>query len=702
MSEKLYIILLDDYNNKFEECVLIQKPNSYFKLKTEIKNNMKCLPEFFNLFYLSPENNEIKIESNKEYSMVKDILFIRQKESKYLKKSIFQSNYDNLSESRKENIDEKYSCFICLNHIKNEKPYFCYICQRIFHRDCLEDWDKKKEELNENLNCPNCRNELPLDKWRQKLDFEDNRKNDVCTMEEMKNLLLKSNLYNNLNKIKDQKIKELKNINENNNKNLEKIMNKINEIYILINSDINDYNLSVNCDEIIQKLEKIENFIKNKRNNEMNFKNSNINNIKQLRAEKENKNNINLNHSNNLNYILLNNNSSTLIDDFMVLKKKYNEILKVFGNEKLFYNECFEFWNYFFNCSLYENLEKFFTSNNNFNDIEKSIKYLLLSILICYDCCFDIDILNIIQKNPHSLLDDILNLNNKNIILINENFVSKIDKDKIVISNFPFEKLEYNTSLLIDFLTQFLDKYKIPRRKCLTSLFKRIIDKSYEDINDFYEEYILRVDHIESSILGSVFIRENNNLPLNPEDPPYIHTISPKKYSLILDLDETLANLNYDINNQKEAKLRLRPDLGEFLIEVEKYYEIIIFNEGDDIYNEIVIDAFKENKINFGFIFSRQHMIIKDNKFVKDLTRIGRPLDKIIIIDNMPQNFRLQKENGICIKSFWGEDSLDNTLNILKNILINIAKDGGDLRKGLVKYRKEIIEKVYCGSVIDV
>ena len=89
-----------------------------------------------------------------------------------------------------------------------------------------------------------------------------------------------------------------------------------------------------------------------------------------------------------------------------------------------------------------------------------------------------------------------------------------------------------------------------------------------------------------------------------------------------------------------------------------------------------------------------KHAVIIDNDFVKDLTRIGRPLDKIIIVDNMPQNFRLQKENGIMIKPFWGEDKYDTALIDLIPILINIYKDGGDVRKGLIKYKDDIIKKV--------
>ena len=80
--------------------------------------------------------------------------------------------------------------------------------------------------------------------------------------------------------------------------------------------------------------------------------------------------------------------------------------------------------------------------------------------------------------------------------------------------------------------------------------------------------------------------------------------------------------------------------------------DIIVFNTATYEYADILIDAIEADKIYFEQRFYRNHAIIINNDFVKDLTRIGRPLDKIIIIDNMPQNFSLQKENGIMIKPF--------------------------------------------------
>ena len=105
------------------------------------------------------------------------------------------------------------------------------------------------------------------------------------------------------------------------------------------------------------------------------------------------------------------------------------------------------------------------------------------------------------------------------------------------------------------------------------------------------------------------------------------------------------------------------------------------------------MEAFNKNNY-FDYKLYRQHTIIIGQDFVKDLLRIGRPLEKIIIIDNIAQNFRMQKANGINIKSFFGEDQKDQALIDLIPILINIAKDNIDTRNGLIKYRDEIITKI--------
>ena len=60
----------------------------------------------------------------------------------------------------------------------------------------------------------------------------------------------------------------------------------------------------------------------------------------------------------------------------------------------------------------------------------------------------------------------------------------------------------------------------------------------------------------------------------------------------------------------------------------------------------------------------------------------------------MKNNFSRQKDNGILIKPFLGEDKNDNALIDLIPILINIAEDEIDVRNGLMKYRDEILTKI--------
>ena len=408
-------------------------------------------------------------------------------------------------------------------------------------------------------------------------------------------------------------------------------------------------------------------------------------------------------------------NTSINLEDLMVLEEKLNEIILALNKNHSMHNECFEFWNYYFNCSFYGKLETLFKSEDDQNNVQLSINHILISVMICYDFSFEIDILN----NEYSILIDILNLNHRNLIIIYEHILSKISSEsmsnpwvyklKEIVNNFNkiddsnyisndgrilnvVEKIMYNVSVIVQNIRVLLKNYKTRRSEYLTSIFKKIGEKSYDEINSFFRDNILRVDNVKGSVLASVFLKENQYFKTEPA--PYIKTKNRKPYSLILDLDETLVHFKVNSEDDSEGVLQIRPGVIQFLELVGKYYELIIFTAATQDYGDLLIDAIEENNVFFEHRFYRQHTVIMGNDFIKDLTRVGRPLDKIIIVDNMPQNFRLQKENGINIKAFWGEDVDDNALEELGKILINIARDGGDVRIGLEKYRDEIVKKV--------
>jgi hypothetical protein len=76
--------------------------------------------------------------------------------------------------------------------------------------------------------------------------------------------------------------------------------------------------------------------------------------------------------------------------------------------------------------------------------------------------------------------------------------------------------------------------------------------------------------------------------------PPYLPPIDEEqhKYTLVLDLDETLVHY---FQTEEEGKCLVRPDAEEFLAEMCKYYEVVIFTAAMQDYADWVIDQIDPN-----------------------------------------------------------------------------------------------------------
>jgi hypothetical protein len=116
------------------------------------------------------------------------------------------------------------------------------------------------------------------------------------------------------------------------------------------------------------------------------------------------------------------------IEDLIILEEKLNEIIFFLKTRKDVRNQCFDFWNFFYNSSLYQKIEKTFKNEKDIEIIKLSIKYELISIILCYEFSFDSKVLN----KTYILLLEILELNHRNLMAICENILNKVSSDSKV------------------------------------------------------------------------------------------------------------------------------------------------------------------------------------------------------------------------------------------------------------------------------
>ena len=190
---------------------------------------------------------------------------------------------------------------------------------------------------------------------------------------------------------------------------------------------------------------------------------------------------------------------------------------------------------------------------------------------------------------------------------------------------------------------------------------------------------------------------QENNIILDYEknraSPPFLKNKNQKKYTLVLDLEETLVHIN------QLGECILRPGLYKFLKNIKPYYELVSFSNESKYSSEPIIDIIEEKKKYFDYNLYREHLTFIGKEFIKDLSKLGRDIKKVIVVDNIANNYKLNPENGIQILPFFGENNDDNVLEELKKILILFYKDKlEDLRIGIKRYRKDIINKITNGN----
>jgi hypothetical protein len=245
-----------------------------------------------------------------------------------------------------------------------------------------------------------------------------------------------------------------------------------------------------------------------------------------------------------------------------------------------------------------------------------------------------------------------------------------------------------------------------------------LLSKNYNQAIAFYQSTLSSLHSSSLIILNDFFINKvlteynylsfhntsNSLLSTTNKSQPYISIPrdKSKKYTLVINFNNTIVNLKpTDFDNDLEGyDIELRPFLYDFLTEIGKYYEIIIYsNEKEKFIKPFITEIDNENKYFSHCLFGECVQYV-NGEYVKDISLIGREIKTCVIVDCYQSSFKNQSENGILVKRYVGDSNSDKTLYYLEELLCRIAldKEIDDVRTGLNMYYDEILLKISCGQ----
>jgi len=190
-----------------------------------------------------------------------------------------------------------------------------------------------------------------------------------------------------------------------------------------------------------------------------------------------------------------------------------------------------------------------------------------------------------------------------------------------------------------------------------------------------------RSNSYETNPTQEVGIAVPDNTPLLP---PQSLELSGKKL-LVLDLDETLVHSSFkpipnpdfiipvEIEDQiHKVYVLKRPGVDQFLQRVGPLFEVVVFTASLAKYADPVLDLLDSTRVVHHRLFREACTNYKGN-FVKDMSRLGRDIKKILIIDNSPSSYMFHPENAIPCES-WYDDEHDTELLDLLPLLETLTK----------------------------
>ncbi|KAK5895121.1 carboxy-terminal domain RNA polymerase II polypeptide A small phosphatase 2 isoform X2 [Pseudochaenichthys georgianus] len=158
---------------------------------------------------------------------------------------------------------------------------------------------------------------------------------------------------------------------------------------------------------------------------------------------------------------------------------------------------------------------------------------------------------------------------------------------------------------------------------------------------------------------------------------PEIEAQDQGKLCVVIDLDETLVHSSFKpISNADfivpveiegtthQVYVMKRPYVDEFLQRMGELFECVLFTASLAKYADPVTDLLDHCGVFRTRLF-RESCVFHQGCYVKDLSRLGRDLNKTLILDNSPASYIFHPNNAVPVVSWFDDMDDAELLNLL-------------------------------------
>lgn len=144
-----------------------------------------------------------------------------------------------------------------------------------------------------------------------------------------------------------------------------------------------------------------------------------------------------------------------------------------------------------------------------------------------------------------------------------------------------------------------------------------------------------------------------------PNNPEFDHPQFDQKSNETAKCRRYDFSFSYQIEEEywPTFQVSIRPYVDELLAElVKQRFEIVVFTAATQEYANHIINRIDPHK-TISHCLSRDSCTLIGEQHVKDLSRLGRSLERVIIVDDTPEAYQLQPDNAIPVPSYEGDPS---------------------------------------------